>query len=213
MKRFLIIGLILSAAGLHAQVFPQDNWYVGEVTLTTGDTKKGVIKYDLTANSIQINSDDRTETYHANQFYTFQIFMKKEKIMRYFYVLPHANESGYKRPTIFELIYEGKISLLAREYIATRSINNSSGLYGNGFNDFTNPYSRTFRQQYLAFKLFLVDNQGRITVLNSKKNDVVAALGNHQKEMKRFIKDKKLKMDNVMDMAELIEFYNQVDSI
>ena len=169
MKYFLVIGFMLSASGLHGQVFPQDNWYVGEVTLTTGDTKKGVIKYDLTANSIQINSNDRTETYHANQFYTFQIFMKKEKIMRYFYVLFYASESGYKRPTIFELIHEGKTSLLAREYIATRNINNSSGLYGNRFNDFTNPYSRSFRQQYLAFKLFLVDNQGRITVLNSKK--------------------------------------------
>ena len=60
--------------------------------------------------------------------------------------------------------------------------------------------------------LFLVDSDGRITPLSSKRNDVVAALGDHQKDIKKYIKEKKIKMDRVPDMADLVAYYNNLTS-
>ena len=185
MKGLISLFLFFTIHSISAQQFPSENWYAGTVTLSSGEQKEGVIKYDLESNSIQLNVDNKIETYHASQFITFTISMQKEKLLRSFYVLPFANTSGYKRPTIFELIYEGKTSLLAREYIATRNMNLNSGFYGYRFNEFNSPYNRSFRQQYLAFNLFLVDSNGQITPLSSKRNDVVAALGDHQKDIKK----------------------------
>lgn len=212
MRTLSIVIFLLSVFTLSAQDFPSENWYVGNVTLTSGEQKEGVIKYDLESNSIQINIDNKIETYHASQFITFTILMKKEELRRSFYVLPYANVAGYKRPTIFELIHEGQTSLVAREYIATRNMNAGSNFYNSRFGGFNDPYNRTFRQRYLAFRLFLVDNQGAVTPLSAKRNDVIAALGDHQKELKRFIKDNKLKMDRVPDMADLIAYYNNLTS-
>lgn len=232
MRSVYALFLLLSALTLSAQEFPSENWYEGRVTLNNGTEIAGFINYDLDANAIQVSRNERIETYHAKQFYTFTISVKEEGFIRSFYVLPFANETGYKRPTVFELIIEGKISLLTREYIATRSINTTSGFYGGGFNSWNNPYSRwnnpynrwndplnrynnpsnNTRQRYLAFRLFIVDDEGKVTPISNNKKEVIAALGAYPKELKRFIKENKLKMDNVKDVADLINFFNNITS-
>lgn len=208
-RSLLVLSFVLAANLGVAQSFPQDSWYKGKLTLKNGQEKEGIIKYDLEANAIQLQTDHKIETYHANQFITFSILLRREQIYRNFYVLPHANNSGYKRPTIFELIIEGERSLLAREYIATRTSNTNSGFYGSRY---SNPYTPTVSQRYLAFKLFLVDKNGSITELNTNKKDVIAAFGNYQKELKKFIKQEKIKTDKVTDMAELVDYYNGLSS-
>ncbi len=207
---YIFAYLCIVSLGLNAQSFPQDNWYIGRVTLKDGQEKEGIIKYDLEANAIQLKIDEKFETYHANQFITFTILMKQEEVYRSFYVLPHANTAGYKRPTVFELITEGEVSLLAREYIATRNTSPNSGFYGSRWA--SNPYSPTIAQRYLAFRLFLVDKRGNITALNTNKRDVIASFGDHQKDLKKFVKSNKIKTDRVMDMAELVEYYNGLSS-
>ena len=76
MRSILSLILLVVSISLAAQEFPSENWYVGRVTLTNGVEKEGVIKYDLESNSIQLSVDNKIETYHASQFYTFTILMK-----------------------------------------------------------------------------------------------------------------------------------------
>ncbi len=217
MKRALLILFFILPVGLIAQDFPQSQWYEGSVTLDDGKTKSGVIKYDLDANSIQIAINSKIETYHASQFYTFSIIMQEDKLKRDFYVLPFKNSAGYERPTIFELIAEGTKSLLAREYIATTT--SSAGSY-SGYSRYgyrypyynPSPMGNTTRR-YLAFRLFLADDQGNVVALNSKKSDVIEELGNHQRELKRFVKQEKLKVDRVADMAKLVQYFNTLENL
>jgi hypothetical protein len=207
----ILLSLISFVEGL-SQNFPQDSWYPGKVTLETGEEKQGVIKYDLDANLIQLEWENKIETYHASQFSTFSIYMKEEDLYRDFYVLPHANKSGYKRPTIFELIVEGEMSLLAREYIATRNMNANNGFMGSPWGGGINPYAPNMTQRFLAFKLFLVDNQARVRALTTNRKEVIAAFGEHQKEIKRYIKSQKLKTESLVDMAQLVNYFNKLNT-
>lgn len=218
MKSALLILFLAIPIAVWSQGFPQDQWYEGSVTLDNGQTKKGIIKYDLNANSIQLSVNDKIETYHASQFYTFSIIMREEKLKRDFYVLPFKNKAGYDRPTIFELITEGTKSLLAREYIATST--SSAGSY-SGYSRYgyrypyynPSPLGGGATRRYLAFNLYLADDKGAVTELNSKKSDVIEMLGNHEKALKRYLKKEKLKVDRVADMAKLVEYYNQLENL
>jgi len=210
-KYLLILLILVCVLPAAAQSFPQENWYVGSVTLSNGEQKEGTIKYDLETNSIQLQWNNKIETYHASQFITFSIYLEEEELYRNFYVLPLANTSGYKRPTIFELILEGEISLLAREYIATRNNAANNSFYGSRFGAFNNPFPTTFTTQYLAFKLYLVDKKANITELNNNRKEVIAAFGDHQKELKKYIKEENIKMDRVADVAQLVNYFNQLN--
>ena len=207
---FLTMFVLLSSFA-KGQTFPQENWYEGNVTLSDGEKKQGTIKYDLETNTIQLQWNDKIETYHASQFITFSIYLEEEKLNRSFYVLPHANVSDYKRPTIFELILEGEISLLAREYIATRNDAANNGFMGSRWGAFNNPFPTTFSTQYLAFRLFLVDKEANIKALSNNRNDVIAAFGAHQKELKKYVKAEKIKVDRVADVADLVRYFNQLN--
>jgi len=211
---FLMLIHLLVSAHLVGQEFPQDIWYRGSVTFNDGTTKEGIINYDLDANAIRIEIDQKVETYHANQFRSYSIYQEEENFYRNFYVLQHANSTNYRRPTVFELINEGEVSLLAREYIATRSDNTNSSFFRNSFGGFGNPYApvNTITTRYLAFNLFLVDNRGKVTALSTNKKAVISAFGAHQKELKKFIKENKLKMDRVMHMSRLVDYFNQLNA-
>lgn len=214
-RSILIIFAVFFCFFLQGQSFPQDQWYVGHVTLNDGQRKEGYIKYDLDANSVQYQWENKVESYYANQFYTFAILVEEENQYRVFYVLPYEGDNNYKRPTIFELIREGNTSLLAREYIATRNDSPSSNFYrggfGRGVSPYNPPYDPSFTTRYLAFKLFLADEKGRIKPLSSRKKEVIATFGEHQKELKKFIKKERIKTDQVMDMAKLVNYFNELN--
>lgn len=213
LKRVLIVLLLaVIAYQVNGQSFPQNNWYAGGVSLSTGEEKQGTIKYDLETNTIQLQWNNKIETYHASQFITFSIYLESEDLNRTFYVLPFANAAGYKRPTIFELIMEGEISLLAREYIGTRNDSVNNGFIGSRWGAFNNPFPTTFTTQYLAFRLYLVDKKGNVTSLSNNRKDVIAAFGDHQKELKRYIKEQKIKVDQVADVAQLVNYFNDLNS-
>jgi len=209
--RFLVVCLgLVWGLEVFSQDFPQDNWYPGSAVLTTGEEKKGQIKYDLESNSIQLESDNKIETFHASQFNTFSIYMDRENMYRAFYVLPYAGSTGYKRPTIFELIVEGELSLLAREYIVTRGGNANPSVRTNGFVRMSDPFGLV--QQFLGFNLYLVDKRANVIELTTNRKEVVAAFGEHQKDLKKYIKEEKLKTDNLIDMAQLVNYFNTLNT-
>ena len=50
-----------------AQFFPSEQWRPGMAVLTTGDTIKGKIKYNLQEEVIQIERKDKIATFNASQ--------------------------------------------------------------------------------------------------------------------------------------------------
>lgn len=208
----MMLGMGLSALG---QQFPSERYHLGSVTLNDGTVLTGRIKYDLDADVILLveNENSKVATISANQFRSFFINSASGKGLRKFYSVPVVNQTGYKRPMIFELIQEGGKSLVAREYIATRTRTSSRSSFRRSIHDpFYDPFNTTYAYRYLAYNLWLIDENAELSQVGNTRNEVLRAFEDHQTELRKYIKREKLRMDRLEDLTKLVVYYNELNS-
>lgn len=207
---FLFSFCYLSLAQRTQYQFPGETWHVGSVTLVDGSRLEGNIKYDLAVDALQVQVGKKTLTYSANQIRQFKIFQEDIQLSRVFFSMPFVTETGYRRPKLFEVLFDGRTGLLTREFIglSTRRIDNP---YFRGGYRYDRLRTRNVRVKYLAYKFYLVSSDGKIELLGDTKKDVVSAFRKNQGELKRFIKSNKLKMNEVEDMTAIVKHYNDIE--
>lgn len=205
----LLIFFFCCFIDLNAQQFPSNLWHPGELTLNDRTLLKGSLKYNFELETVQIQVGETTQTFDASQVLSFVFFDQVYKGRREIYSLPYATQSGYQRPKFFEVIVEGKMTFLVREYLVTQdSRNNPSmrsmrqlGTYGNL------PMTASF-QTYLAYNMYFVKEDGVIRESRAKKKDVIDQFDNSQALLKKYAKQEKLKLDRLEDIAKLVRYYN-----
>ncbi len=213
MRYLFILSFSLLVISASAQRFPSEFWYPGEATLTSEEKVSGKIKYDLEIESIQIIVNDKVETYSANQLLYFSI-KPENRPDRVFYSLPFRNETGYVRPQFFELVQHGNTTLLAREYVETRiQGSNARMVRTSRLNPFLDPMAPGMTTRaFLAYRVFIAKPSGKIIELGNSKKEVVSAFGDNQSDLKKYIKQEKLNMERLSDLAMLVTYYNRLTS-
>ncbi|WP_323755924.1 hypothetical protein [Roseivirga sp.] len=209
MKLYVYVLVLFSfiAFGANAQTFPSELWHEGQVSLTDGSVKSGNLKYDLDRQTVQLKIGDRTEAYDASQVISFSFLQESIKSRRTFYSLPYAIQNNYKRPVFFEVVVTGKMTLLVREYVVVRNNNAPSRLNSRyRYQDYSNFNGN---RSFLAYKMFLVKEDGIIRESSGKKNDVLFQFGEDRTELKKYVKKEKLRLDRLEDVAKLVQHYNQ----
>lgn len=195
----IFIGFSIQA---NSQVFPSELWHSGRVVLMEGDSVTGKVKYDLDNNAVQVTNGKGMETFSSLQVKFFEIYDEIFGDFRYFYSLPYITDEGYERPIFFEVLFEGNLTLLAREFILTDSSPRYSSWFNSGGN-FWWPYQR------LDFKYFFVNAQtGEIQEFNRKRSTLLDIMDNHSSNVKDYIKGNKLKMDQRSDLVKITSYYN-----
>ena len=218
MRAFFFFALLV-CGGLTAvgQQFPSEKFHTGSVTLNDGTELQGRIKYDLTADVILVIETGKSNvtTLSANQFQFFSIDAGKGKAMRSFYSVPVVNQTGYRRPKIFELIHQGGVSLIAREYIATRSrsSSNRSSFRRSIYDPFYGPGNQIVTFRYLAYELWLIDENANLTEVGNTKNDVIRAFPDQHSELRKFIKRERLRVDKLVDLTKVVAHYNELKNL
>ena len=202
MRFKLFLFIITCSIGIettHAQNWPFELWHEGRIVLVTGDTLKGLVKYDLQQDLVQYDLPNvRTEAFTARKVLFFEIFDTTIHQYRRFFALPFSATRGYKTPVFFELLEEGKLTLLARESLEYRSY--SSPYYIGG------SYSRL----ELVYKFFFLGNNGDIVEFKGNKNDLLNMMGNREDEVEKFMKTNRLRYDDRFDLAKIIAYYNSL---
>jgi hypothetical protein len=195
---FVLVGVGISWLS-YAQDWPFELWHEGKVVLETGDTLKGAIKYDFQNDLLQLNQNGKVEAYTARKVLFYEIFDATVKRYRQVYSLPYSRTGGYKAPIFFELLEEGKITLLAREALEYRTVSSPYFFYSN--------YTRLV----LVYKYFLMrDNGSIIEIENPKKGDWLQLMGNYADEVQRYAKTNKLEFDEKYDLVRIIAYYNSL---
>ncbi len=216
MRKFILLTLVcLSLEVFAQQTFPSQVFHAGEVILNDGTRYRGLIQYDLGSDVILFREATAKglATFNANQFKTFKINQEDVEKTRVFYTLPYREDNGYRRPKIFEALYQGETSLVGREYIIERTRPISQGFARRSLYDpFYDPFDRRFTTKYLAYNLYLVDQKGGITILGKSRGDVIRAFEDHHSDLRKFIKQEKLKMNRIEDLTRLIRYYNSLNS-
>src|SRR6218665_1451838 len=127
MKNGLLLWLVLF---LWAHTFPLkssdpfDGTAVREV-----DPLRGKSSYDLQTNTVVIQGDGGVFTGSPRTVVAFEIFGPNITNYRKFYSLPDGS-AYYNNPVFFELLNDGKLTVLCREHIEQRTAGYSFYSYG-----------------------------------------------------------------------------------
>ncbi len=192
--------LILVCLGLEAkaQKFPSEFWHEGKIIREGGDTLTGSVKYDLQNDVVQFSNGEKLDSYTARKLTFFEIFDVTSKHYRQFYSIPYAASGGYKAPIFFELLAEGKMTLLCRESIEYRNSNSSFYSYG------------TSTRLVLVYHYYLLNENGANEPFNGKRADLILLMGNKGAVVEKYIKTNKLNLDDRNEFTEIIRYYNSL---
>jgi hypothetical protein len=197
MKKILIL-LVCIAAAAQGQEFAFEYWHEGKVVTEEGDTLRGTIQYNLQSDLIQLKRGSLLDTYTARKVLFFEIFDITVKQYRQFFSLPFAvSGNQYKAPVFFELLAEGKLTVLSREALEYRTY--------SAFN-----YYGTYTRLVLVNKYYLLDERGAIIEFKGNKNDWLYMMGNKGSDVQRFAKTNKLDFDDKYDLVKIVSYYNSL---
>jgi hypothetical protein len=170
-----------------AQVWPFELWHEGKMVLASGDTLKGLLKYDLQQDLVQYTVNNKeAEVYTARKILFFEIFDTSV-----------ASSPGYETPIFFELLEEGKLTLLAREFIEYKS---TGSMYVRGL-------------LVLNYKYFFMQENGKIVEFSGKKNDLLDLMGKKAEQVEKFMKANHLRLEYKEDFTRIIDYYNSLFEI
>ncbi len=200
MRQLGFLFLVMMGSVSVAQEFSALRWHEGLLVTADQDTLRGKLKYDLQANTVQISTNTQIKALSSFKVFYFEIYDDVYENYRQFYSIPYQARTGYNAPVLFELLYEGGLSLLAREKIVLS--NNSSG----------NPFwsSAQYPQHKLDYDFFFLDKKGNITYFSGSKNDLYRIMSRKQSDVKNFIKKNRLRTDEMQDLIRITSFYNSI---
>jgi len=190
--------LFLTSTALAQHEWPSELWHDGKMVLVTGDTLKGRLKYDFQQNLVQyIVNDKQAEIYTARKILFFEIFDETVHKYRKFFVLPYSNASNYKSPFFFELLGEGDITLLSREFLEYKTVSNAF-------------YGASYARLVQTYQYYLLKDNGNIEDFRGNKNDLIGLMGTKGKVVDKYIKENRLDFDDKYDVARIVAYYNSL---
>lgn len=198
-----LITLFFLGIGLAQAQFSLEMWHDGRVVLEAGDTLRGRVKYDLDNNAVRIALPNKTEkTFTAHKAWYVEIFDENVNIYREFYALPYEIRPGYETMVYFEVLQKGEITLLSRERIVQRTVQNSPyNFYGN-----------TYTYTDVEYQYFVLKQGNTLFDISTKRKDVLELLNKHEKEVKKFMKSNRLNTDRRTDLIRTFAYYNALVS-
>lgn len=196
------------------QGFLSEMWHVGFVLLTDGSRIEGFIKFDISNDVVQIDSNKTIQTYAASQVHKFEILIADNEEWKVFYALPLLNKNGFYRPALFELAVEGSTSLLFRDKIvlATRSqhASRNRSRWDVRTNNPNGPNGDTYYRRSRSREMFLLNNNGMLIRLSNKRKRVIKSFDANHEELKRIIRRNRLNMRYSAHIKTLVEAYNEL---
>jgi hypothetical protein len=196
--RGLTVAALLLAFTATAQEWPFELWHQGKVVLVSGDTLRGLVKYDLQQDLIQFNDKkNKIEAYTARKVLYFEIFDVTVNAYRNFFALPFAATPGYNTMVFFELLEEGKLTLLVREALEYRT--------------FSSPYYfGSYSRYVMIYRYFMMNNDGDITEFKGKRAELMALMSNKADQVDKYIRANRLKIEEKNDFMKVIAYYNSL---
>lgn len=193
---FLLFVLQLS----FSQRFSSDYWHDGTLYLKRGDSLKVPLRYDLANSVVYTKKDDKVKTWSTPQIDYFKFTDARTKQDRFFKALEVEKEDGFKIPVLFELVYQGKYSLLRRELVLTQSV---------GYNPSVGVYIPV-NARVESFNHYALSPKGTIKWFEPTRKSMTQLFSKRQELVKNYIKENKIKFRTTEDIIKVFKFYNSL---
>ena len=200
-RYFSLLVFLFAVTGVYAQQFPSEVWHEGMIVLIQGDSLWGNIKYNQETDIVQFTRDNKTiNTYTPRKLLFFEIFDEISSAYRQFYSLPYQVKPNFETQILFEVLYEGPLTLLSRESIQYQTTNNPYSFAG------------TYTRLILVYTYFFLDLKGNISKYSGKKSELYPIFKRKQAEIKNFVRENKLRHDRRKDLIQIVAYYNSLVS-
>ena len=147
------------------------------------------------------NINKTIQTYSARKILFFEIFDATGDYFRQFYSLPYQVKPNYKVPILFELLYEGPMTLLTREHVVMDTTPHYNYYYRTS----------TVSRQKLAYTYYFLPEGKKIYRYEAKKKELIdTIMKDKSSEIKKFMKKNKLKHDRKVDLIKITTYYNSL---
>lgn len=183
-----------------AQNFSSQLWHDGWLVTTELDTLRGAVMYDMMIDAVKLSQGDVVKTFSARKLLFFTIFDQSLQSFRQFYSLPFSVSQGYKAPMVFEVLYEGPLTLLIREMIVEETV---PAMYAYQLGP-------SGTRQRITYTYYFLDKNGNISEYTGKKQDLMVLMGKQAPKVKQFMKENKLRADRMRDLVRVTAFYNSL---
>lgn len=212
----LIICLLPNTVeGQYRPAVDIQEWPSGKVVLTSGDTIYGPITFYRTQDVVSVLHDDGTKSCFAPV--NVQYFIAQEEPSGRSYTFRSLmwnlgkDYSDFKKPTFFEQLNQGRYTLIMREEYVYQDASRTSPLYAYNAmpdSDLYVPGSEWMDQIKGLYYVMLPD--GEILTLRNVRKDLHQLFGNKSKEVKKFVRDRKLTYEKPHQVIAIVNYYNSL---
>lgn len=209
---FLWVFEVTVAEAQRRSAIDVQEWPTGKVVLTSGDTLYGALTYYRTQDIVSIEQEDGSlaslspvnvayfvaQEMPSGRSYTF-------RTLQWDMGRPY---SDFKKPTFFEELNRGSLTLVKRETYVRRDVNNMRG-NGNGyyydpnFNNSENVWTDQVKELY-----YILLPDGEIICLRNLRKDLHSLFGNKSKDVKMFVKQNKLDYEKPHELIAIVNYFN-----
>lgn len=193
----IFVFMVASSIAHGQEQWPFEFWHEGKIVLLEGDTLRGMVKYDLQQDLVQYSiKDSKPEAFTARKVMFFEIFDETSHRYRRFFSLPYAATTpGYKSMIFFELLEEGKMTLLTREFLEYK---NQNSMYV------------TYARIVMSYKYFFLKENGDIEEFKGSKSDLLDMMGKRSEDVDKFMRKNRLRHEDKDDLVRIVDYYNSL---
>lgn len=201
------LGLVLwlspefAKAQFGAEVGVQE-WPNGKVVLTSGDTIYGKLSLHRAEEVLSVEHEDGTVSSFSPVSVEYFIAQDMPSGRPYYfrtYMWDQGKDySDFKKPTFFEHLIEGPITLVMRE-----------SYFGSSSNTYNQAYAASrgwvedVKESYYA-----VLPDGEVVTLRKVRKDLNALFGDKAKEVKQFVKQRNLEYERPHQLIAIVSYFN-----
>jgi hypothetical protein len=181
-------------------VYLNDNWEKSIVVLNDSSYISGVkAKYNFYSKNVELLYNDTVSLLFLSKLEKL-ILIEKDKqrvfVNSIHYLSKYPDLSGCD---LIEVYADGRASLIAKLTLGMVEANYNTALDAGETSD----------TYYVKYTYYIINN-GKLFKIRKNKGTVLMALNDQRDRLSAFIKQNKLKMKNVDDIAKVVKFYNSI---
>lgn len=209
------VGVSLNAWGQQSASLEMQQWPEGKVVLTDGSLIYGPLTLYQSKDVINVQNEDGSISAFSPVHVQYFVAQDQPSGRSYlFRTLPWDMDrtySDFRKPTFFEQLNQGPLTLLLREVPVNPEPNYLSSLYGR--NSYAAPgsypvgYAATEQSQEIYYVLL---PNGEIVTLHNVRRDLYKLFGKKAGKVKAYVKEHRLSFDRPYMLITIVNYFNSL---
>ena len=193
---FLTFFILTCSLSLSAQQWSR-GWHPGNLVLLSGDTLEGKIRYDIENDAVQIMlANELVHSFSGKKVLAFEFQEHPRRSKRRFYSLPYEQRSNFYTSRLFEVLYEGKLTLLCRPYME-HLIQEADDHEVTGK-----------RKSDPHYEYYFVGDDGKVHLYRPRVGRLLAFMSAKHREVSSYMREHHLRCDEMRDLVRITAYYN-----